>query len=515
MVKDKGESMSRQRSIVRGGWLFAGHEWLHGGAVVLEGERIIEVGHWQEIARSYPGVPVYGTQHHMVIPGLINAHHHSGGIPQSLHGVKDDTLEPWLLSTLGMRPEDAYLASALSAARLLKSGVTSVVDMTVVGSEKEAREDTEARLRAYRDAGLAAAVAPGMLQKSFLVSGDGEDERFLASLPAALKRRVREQIPLAAGMSADEYLQCISSLADQWNGAELQQVWFGPPGPQWSEPELLKRIVSTAEQHTLRIQTHALESFHEKLEGLRSHGIGTVEWLHSLGVLSPRLTLAHGVWLTEREIQLLAKTGTAVSHNPSSNLRLRAGTAPLNALRGAGVPLALGLDANGINDDDDMFTEMRMALRLHRSPGMSADTPEPTDIFRMATEGGAGLLGAEEYLGRLAEGYRGDVVLLDTRRMFRPWYEEHADPLTLLLTRARAEDVDSVWVAGRPAVRGGTVLGIDEAQCAEALAEQLRETPTPDRLRGVIDELKPYLREWYRRWEHPTLEPYAAFNSRT
>ena len=515
MVKDKGEMMSQQQSIIRGGWLLTGNNWLQGGAVVLEDERIAEIGHWRDISVRYPGVPVYGTRHHMVIPGLINAHHHSSGIPQSLHGVRDDTLEPWLLATLGMRPEDPYLAAALSAARLLRSGVTSVVDMTVTGDAEEAYSDTAARLRAYRDAGIAAAVAPGMLQKSFLVSGDGEDERFLASLPAALQRRVREQLSLTPGMTGGEYLQCIVSLAEEWNGAGLQQVWFGPPGPQWTEPELLRRIVDEAQNRDLRVQTHALESFHEKLEGLRSHGMGTIEWLHSLGVLGDRVTLAHSVWVTEQEIQLLAETGTAVSHNPSSNLRLRAGTAPLNALRAAGVPMALGLDANGINDDDDMFTEMRMALRLHRSPGMAAETPEPIDVFRMAAEGGAGLLGEGGRLGRLAAGYRGDVVLVDTRRMLRPWYEERIDPYSLLVTRGRAEDVDSVWVAGSPAVRGGAVLGIDEEQCCEALTEQLRETPSPDRLRGVIDELKPYLSDWYRRWEEPALEPYTAFNSRT
>jgi cytosine/adenosine deaminase-related metal-dependent hydrolase len=507
--------MEHETSIVRGGWLISGSESIPNGAAVLEDGLIQEVGSWRELAARYPNARVFGSGRHLLMPGLINAHHHGGGVPQSLHGISDDTLEPWLLSTMGMRPEDAYLGTLLSAVRLLKSGVTSVVDMTVAGgSAEELRRDTEARLRAYRTAGLAAAVAPGTIRKSFLISGDGEDARFLASLPAALQRRVREMLPLAPEMKAEEYLACIVSLAEKHNEQGLQQVWFGPPGPQWNEAELLQSITSEAQRRGMRIQTHVLESFYEKLEGGRSYGKGTIERLEELGVLTPELSLAHGVWLTEREVDILAAAGTAVSHNPSSNLRLRSGTAPLNALLAAGVPMGLGLDANGLNDDDDMFTEMRMALRLHRTPGMNGEVPSPADIFGMATAGGAQLLGQARRLGRLSPGFRADAVLVNTDRILGPWREDHADPLELLLTRAKARDVDTVFVAGRPVIRGGEAVMIDEQDAEERLVQHLRETPPPDALRGLIDELKPYLRKWYREWETPGLEPYAVFNSR-
>ena len=507
--------MAEDRKIIRGAWLLSEGDAVRDGAVVVEGERITEVGAWRELSARYPSARVYGSSSHIVIPGLINAHHHSGGFPQSLHGVEDDHLEPWLLSTMGMRPEKAYLGTALSAARLLQSGVTSVVDMTVVdGSVQEGRADTEERLRAYADAGIRAAVAPGVIHESFLVNGRGEDEAFLSSLQAGLRRRVEELLSPEAELSPDEYLRCIDECAAGLEAHSLQRVWFGPPGPQWSTADLLRRIHAEAERLDTRIQTHALESFYEKLEGLRSHGKGAVEYLHDLGLLSPRTTLAHGVWLTEEEIDLLVQAGTAVSHNPSSNLRLCAGTAPLNAMLGAGVSVALGLDANGINDDDDMFTEMRMALRLHRSPQLGEPAPTPAEVFRMATVGGARLFGLEEEIGRLAPGFRADITLLGAGRILGPWCDEEADPLYLLVSRAGARDVDTVFVNGEPVLRSGVPVGVDPEELSERLARKLRDEPSPRRLRGLIGELKPYLRSWYGEWEEPGLEPYGVFNSR-
>jgi cytosine/adenosine deaminase-related metal-dependent hydrolase len=507
--------MRSDELLVYGRWLFTGQEVIGEGAALVQGGRVVEVGPLRELSQRYPEARRYGSRDHMVIPGLINAHHHGGGAPVSLHGVEDQCLEPWLLATQGMRGEAAYPATALAAARMLRSGITSVVDMTVIGGSVEtARRETEERLRAYGDAGLAAHVAPGFLEKSFLISGDGEDERFLASLPAALQRRVREQLSLSPEFEPEEYLQLIADIAANLSSSSFQRIWYGPPGPQWTGPELLTRILEEARRQGLRIQTHALESFYEKLEGARSHGKGTVEWLAEIGVLDSRLTLAHGVWLTEREIALLSAAGTAVSHNPSSNLRLRSGVAPLNAMRAAGVPLAVGLDANGLNDDDDFFTELRLAWRLHREPGLQGDAPSAADIMEMATGGGAYLLGAEGRLGRIAAEYRADIVLLRTERMLAPWYEPRIDPLKLLLTRAKADDVDTVLVAGEPVLRGGRPVYIDEGAATEALVRQLHDTPPPDRLRGLIGELKPYLEEWYRSWQHAAAEPYAAFNSR-
>ncbi|MCF7928473.1 MAG: amidohydrolase family protein [Spirochaetales bacterium] len=512
--------MREEIKILRSRWLLSGDKAIEHGAAVVQGSRIIEVSTWPEAAKRYRAARVYGSDSHFLIPGLVNAHHHSGGFPQSLHGLEDDTLEPWLLSTMGMRSEGGYLAAALCAGRLLKSGVTSLVDMTVVdGSIQEVRKDTEDRMRGYADAGISAAIAPGVLHRSFLINGEGEDEAFLASLPEKLRKRVRELIPLSSKMGPDQYLRFIDETArslpaGDTSAPERQKIWFGPPGPQWTDGSLLRRIVSEAERLNTRIQTHVLESFSEKLEGERSFGKGTVEHLYDIGFLSPRATLAHGVWLKEPEIELLKRTGTSVSHNPSSNLRLRAGTAPLNAMLAAGLQPALGLDANGLNDDDDMFTEMRMALRLHRSPRFEDPAPRPLDIFRMATTGGAELLGKEAELGRIEAGFRADLALIDGRRILGQWHEEHADPLYLLVTRAKAGDVDMVFAAGDPVLRSGEPVGIDPAELEERLARQLQDLKPPGQLRELIRELKPHVRSWYKSWEEPEIEAYTAFNSR-
>ena len=118
------------------------------------------------------------------------------------------------------------------------------------------------------------------------------------------------------------------------------------------------------------------------------HGCPTVLHLERLGVLSERFSIAHGVWLTESEIAALVRTGAAVSHNPSSNLRLRAGIAPLNALLGSGACVALGMDGTTINEDEDMFSELRLALRLNRVPHYGESVPSTEKLFRIATRAG-------------------------------------------------------------------------------------------------------------------------------
>lgn len=112
------------------------------------------------------------------------------------------------------------------------------------------------------------------------------------------------------------------------------------------------------------------------------------------------------MWVTEQDIEILAETGASISHNPSSNLRLRSGIAPLNQLLAGGVTMGLGMDGTTLNDDEDMFTEMRLAARLQRSPQIGQPAPSFKEIFQMATAGGAKLLRKEESLGKLAPGLR-------------------------------------------------------------------------------------------------------------
>jgi cytosine/adenosine deaminase-related metal-dependent hydrolase len=501
-------------TILRGRWVVAGPDQaLTDGAVAVAGQEIASVGPWPEIRDRYPNATVIGSPDYAVIPGLINAHHHSNGSTAVQHGIEDRLLELWLLSLARRRRASTHLSTLLSAARLLRTGVTAVVDvMSGRGTAEQVEDGVQAALNAYDEAGMRAAVAVGITERSFLAWG--EDDAFLASLPPELRRLAETRLPGPDAATPDEYLALIAQLCRQVADNPRLAVWFGPPGPQWVSDSFMARIAEQAAALGTGIQTHLLESYYEKLHGPREYGQSTVLHLQELGVLSPRLSFAHGVWLTEADIEALAASGAHVSHNPSSNLRLRAGVAPLNALRAAGASVALGMDGTTLNDDEDMFTEMRLARNLHRGPRVGEPAPAVADIWRLATEGGAALFQAGHQLGRLAPGYAADAVLVRLDRITWPWVAPEVDPMHLLLTRAAAGDVETVMVNGEIVLQDGQPTRFDVATAAEALADELAATPFPADGADMAEALMPRIAAHYAGWQADPLEPYSARNSR-
>ncbi len=503
-------------TLVRGHWIVpdASSETLTDAAVLVRDGRIAEVGAWSELSAAHPTAPVIGCDRFAVLPGMINAHHHSLGASALQHGIPDLLLEPWILAHAGMRPGDARLDTLLSAARLLRSGVTAVVDLRNSRGTPEAyAQNIGDALRAYDLAGLRVALGAGFSTRSHLVAG--EDDTFLAALPPDVRLLAETLLPAADNIDADDYFAILAELRDDFRDRERIEVCFGPPGPQWISDDFMQRIAETAEAWDCSVQTHVNESFYEKLHGPRAYGKATICHLRDLGVLSPRFSIAHGVWLTEEEIAVMAESGAAVSHNPSSNLRLRAGIAPLNALLEAGVTVGLGMDGTTLNDDEDMWCEMRLALRLNRTTRLDGPAPSVAQIFGLATSGGAKLLRQEANLGRIAPGAAADLVLIDLERLSAPWLAPDVAPLTLLLSRAAAGDVHTVLVAGEVVLAAGRPTRFDAAAAAEELAARLRALPPPPAGREVVARLLPSLEVPSETWDVPELTPYSAYNSRT
>ncbi|MEO1070410.1 MAG: amidohydrolase family protein [Cyanobacteria bacterium J06638_6] len=498
--------------LVRGRWILTGDRVLSDGAIAIQADSILAVGAWEELRQQYPQAEVLGSDRYLIMPGLVNAHHHSNGVSHTLQGVNDDFLELWLLANLTLRPQPPRLKTLLSIAQLLQSGVTTVVDVaSVSGSPEACLDNLQARLQAYEQAGMRVALTPGAIYESRFVHH--EDETFLASLPAPLRQQLTTLVPQQA-LTQDDYLALMTELVKQYREHPHIDVWFGPPGPQWVGDDLLVRIVEIAHRLDTQIQTHAVESFHEKLIGPRFHGKSVIAHLQDLGVLSPRFSIAHGTWVTATDIDILAATGAAVSHNPSSNLRLRAGVAPLNALLASGVTLGLGMDGTTLGDDEDMFAEMRLAARLHRTPQLGSPAPSYGDIFQMATSGGAKLMGQSDRIGQLAQGYRADLVLVNCDRITAPWVAPEIDPFKLAFLRTQARDVDTVLVNGQVVLESGRPTGFDLQAVQQEIAALLDATPAPEDYRALVTELKPLIFDWYHRWEHQELTPYEAFNSR-
>jgi cytosine/adenosine deaminase-related metal-dependent hydrolase len=506
-------------TILRGRWVVTGaredHEVVVDGAVAIEGDTIREVGPWQTMRTAHPEAAVLGSDRVAILPGLINAHHHSAGATATQHGVPDQLLEPWLLSLRRMRPSGVYLNTLLSAARLLGSGVTSVVDMHSRGGTAEAFAGGVGRaLDAYVEAGIRVAFAPGIKNQSYLVSGAGEDERFLASLPEDVRADAEAEMPQPGEIDGEDYLGILDDLCRKFADHPKIDIWYGPPGPQWVSDDFFQRIAEAAARYDTGIQTHVGETFYEKLHGPRDYGKPTILHLHDLGVLGPRFSIAHGVWLTEPEIAVMAETGAALCHNPSSNLRLRAGVAPLNAVLAAGVTTALGMDSTTLNDDEDMFAELRLALRLHRSPMLGTPAPSPNRIFDMATVGGAMLLRKESRLGRIEPGYAADLLLVDLERIAWPWVAPEVDPRELIVMRAKAGDVTTVLIGGEVVYEDGRPTRFDVDTAARELAARLEAKHYPTAAATRADRLLPYLEAYYESWDVPDLDPYCPYNSR-
>jgi len=499
--------------LVRGRWVLTGDRVLPDGAIAIQDETILTVDTWEALQSRYPDAEVLGSEQFWVMPGLINAHHHSNGVSNLLQGVDDDFLELWLLANLTLKSQDPQLKTLFSIAQLLQSGVTSVVDVaSITGSADQCHETLQARLQAYEMAGMRVALTPGVTYESHWVHH--EDAAFLASLPHDLRQQVETLLPLKPAIAQADYIALVTALVKAYRDHPHIDVWFGPPGPQWVGDEFLVQMVAAAQRLHTQVQTHAVESFYEKLIGPRFYGKSVIAHLHDLGVLSPQFSIAHGTWLTEADIAILAETGATVSHNPSSNLRLRAGVAPLNALLAGGATVGLGMDGTTLGDDEDMFTEMRLAARLHRTPQLGSTAPSYETIFQMATTGGAALMGKADVIGKLEPGYRADVVMVKGDRLTWPWVAPDVNPLHLLLLRAKALDVDTVLVGGAVVLQGGRPTQFDIDAIGQALAAQLAAQPAREQYRDLVAKLKPHLTHWYAQWEHPSLTPYAAFNSK-
>jgi cytosine/adenosine deaminase-related metal-dependent hydrolase len=501
--------------LVRGRWIVTAAGALSDSAIKVDDGAIAEIGDWESLRARHPDATVIGSDRFAVLPGLINAHHHSSAVSVLQQGIPDQLLEPWLLSLSLCRPVDQRLTTLLSAGRLLRSGITTVVDVHSDSGSVDAYEaNARAALTAYDTAGIRVAFALSLMTQCFLVAGAGEDERFLGTLPDDLRGFASRRIPAAGSISEAEYFGVVGDLWRKYRSHPRIDVWFAPPGPQWVSDSFMMRIAEQAESYDTGMQTHVTESIYEMLHGPRFYRKPTLHHLRELGVLSPRFSIAHGVWLTEPEIDIVAETGAAVCHNPSSNLRLRAGIAPLNEFLARGATVALGMDGTTLNDDEDFFTEMRLAMRLHRTPQFGGPAPTPAQIFALATSGGARLMRKESVLGTIAPGYAADLVLVDLERVTWPWIAPESDPRDLLLMRAGAGDVDTVLVGGEVVLRGGRPTRFDMEEVGREAAAVLGAASYPIEDAQLIERLLPHVEAYYQAWDIPELAPYTAYNTR-
>lgn len=473
---------------------------LEKAGLLIDGSRIAEIDEADVLRRAHPNIKEIGGRDRIAIPGLINAHHHVGLTPFQM-GARDQPLELWFPERLAMRDVDPRLDTLYAAFEMIASGVTTVQHLhsRAPGDVDAVVSRADRIISAYTEIGMRASYSFALRDQNRMIYE--ADEVFVASLPSEL------QGPTAAylggfGLPLAEQIAVFHALRERWASEPLIGIQIAPSNLHWLSDAALESAASMAEETGAPMHMHLLETPYQAEYAKRRGGGSALEQVDRFGLINPQLTIGHCVWMTADDIALLSEKGGCLCHNCSSNLRLKSGTADLNAFLASGVPVALGIDEAGINDDRDMLQEMRLALTLHRPAGHSSPCPSANQILRMATEHGAATTPFGSSIGTLSEGGLADIVLLDWTAVTYP-YQDPMMPITdVLVRRAKSNAVNTVIVGGELVFEGGRFTRVSKEEVQAEIAQLLNRPDTVEEanLRRLADDLIEPVRNFYGEW---------------
>jgi len=491
-------------SLVRGKYVICKVEGRHDARIVEDGavyQRdgvIVEVGSYSDLAKKYDADETLGSPDHLVCPGFVNCHHHVG-LTAFQMGTPDMALELWIAHRARKRDVDLYLDTLYLAFEMIESGITTIQHLHSRANGDVERVHAAANdvLRAYGDVGMRVSYSFGLRDQNRTVYES--DEAFLGRLPPDLAADAAALIDAQGAISLEDNFALFESLHGEHSSKDRVRIQLAPANLHWCSDKALALARDCAEKHRVPLHMHLLETRYQKDYARRRGGGTAVSHLRDMGLLGPQMTLGHGVWLNEADIDLLAETGTLLCHNASSNLRLRSGVAPLNACMQRGVTVGLGLDDCSINDDRSMLQEMRVALKVHRVPGMDDNVPTPAEIFRMATEHGARTTPFGTSIGTLEAGKAADMVVMNWKHIAYPYLDADVPIVDALVHLARTSGVESVIIGGDPVLRDGRFTRVNKEEALEALAASLRVPLRPHeaKRREVATRLFPHIRQFY------------------
>ena len=475
-------------------------EVLETAAILVEGDTISAIGPAAELRRDHPDARQIGGSGFVAMPGLVNAHHHVGLTPFQM-GARDQPLELWFPERLGMRDVDARLDTLFSAFEMIASGVTTVQHL-----HSRAPGDTDAVLSradtiigAYKELGMRASYSFALRDQNRMIYADDQD--FVASLPEPFRKPAADYLS-SFGLPLSEQVAVFHALRERWSDDAHVAIQIAPSNLHWLSDAAFESAARMAEDTGAPMHMHLLETPYQKEYARRRTGGSALSFMDGFGLVWPDLTIGHGVWMDEDDIDLLAERGACLCHNCSSNLRLKSGTLDLNRLIACGIPVALGIDEAGINDDRDMLQEMRLALTLHRPSGHDAPCPTAAEIFRMATETGARTTPHGARIGRLSPGRLADIVLVDWKTVTYPYQDSALPIVDVLLRRAKPDAVHTVIIGGEVVYEGGRFTRIDRDAVLEEIAESLAGplSPQDTAMRQLAGDLMEPVRGFYKGW---------------
>ena len=423
------------------------------GGIVVEDDHIAEV----LPAGAQPNRPVderFDATDLVVLPGLINTHHHFyQTLTRACPVALNKELFAWLQSLYpiwaGLDADMIHVATRLAAAELLLSGCTTAVDHHYIFPEA-VPEALDVQVEAIRTMGIRAVLTRGSMSL-------GEDQ---GGLPP--RNTIQDEETILADCE-----RVIGRYHQPDNGAMLQ-IALAPCSPFSVTEELMRETARLARKYGVRLHTHLGETRDEDEFCLATFGVRPVDYLERVGWLKSDVWLAHGIHFTDAEIDRLGRARVGICHCPSSNMVLGSGICRTRELEAAGCPVGLGVDGSASNDCSNLIQEVRQALLIGRLRYGSASVSH-LDVLRWATRGSAACLGRED-IGEIAPGQQADLALFS---LDEPRFSGAGDPLAALIL-CGAHRADHVMVAGGWRVSGGQLVGVDLARLLREHGEASR-----------------------------------------
>ena len=493
---------------------------LSDGAVCQRDGEIIEVGRYEELKDRYQYDEIIGSSSFVVMPGLVNDHSHVGLTPFQ-HGAPDLPLELWGFARMRAKDVDPYLDHLYGAALMIKSGTTTVqaLHLPAKGKGPFNLENSEKVIQAYRESGMRVSYAPMLANKdSLLVGARGGEDEFADVLPEDLSRRFKE-LTGPSYIPSEEIIAMVEDLYSKYyeRPEEKIRVTVAPSNVHRCTDNLLVGLRDLASKYETGIHIHLQETIYQKLYGLRTWDKTPLQHLDDLDFLGPDVVCGHVVWVTDEDIETMASHRVYICHNASSNLRLKSGIAPVNYFLDNGLKIALGSDEAGLNDDKDMIQEMRLALNVHRVPGVDKTPPTAHQIFQMATVNGAHASSFGDRVGTLKVGKKADIVLMNLENIERPYLNPEVSIIDAVVHRGRSIDIDTVLVEGEVIMRGRKLTHIDEEILYKEVENMMSRSPTKDELdrRDLAEKIQPYLGNFLEGALPPSDQTHYYYNAKS
>ncbi len=410
--------------------------WENGGIAVVDGV-IAAVGSRADIEAEWSAAEtVEAGAADLVIPGLINGHGHAA--MTLMRGVADDlALMDWLQSYIFpaeaavVDPAFVTAGTRLAALEMIRTGTTTFVDMYYFAQQVAEVVDTS---------GLRAIIGESLIE-----------------------------FPVPGSPTPADSLEYSRNFMETWSGHERVTPSIAPHAPYTVTPENLLAALALTREFDVPVLIHLAETSDEVAQIQDEYGLTPTAHLENIGFLGPNVIGAHAVWLTDEDIEILARHDVGVVHNPESNLKLASGVMRVEDLFSAGVATGLGTDGPASNNDLDMFGALLTAPLQQKNFNVDPTATPATRVFAMATIEGARAIGMEDRIGSLEPGKRADVVIVDGDA---PNLVPRYDPYSHLAYAARGDNVRATIVEGAVLFLDGDFLTLDVEATLAAAREQ-------------------------------------------